>query len=159
MLVATFMFSMIMVVVGGLFARTMALQRKAFLIQQTQENVNFILESMAREIRIGHACPMPTSCSSDDILDLDHPINETIQYYLSDNQVHRVEKGTDTIISSSAVKITRLKFFVAGADNFDGKQPRVTIILRARTTNGDQFSEINAQTTVSQRFLSDDYRQ
>ena len=159
MLIAVFMFSTVMAVASGFFAKIMVLQRRIFLMQQVQENINFILESMAREIRVGHLCPLPTSCQSNTVLDLEHPINGIIQYSLTGDQVQRIENGTITIISSSAVKFTRLNFIVSGIENYDGKQPKVTIILRARATGGEQFSEINAQTTVSQRLLSDDFRQ
>lgn len=158
MLVAVFMFSVVMAVASGFFAKTMVLQRRLFLMQQVQENVNFVLESMAREIRVGHICELQTLCQSGTVLNLEHPVNGSIQYSLLGDQVQRIEDGTATIISSSAVKFTRLNFLISGIENFDGKQPRVTIILRARATSGDQFSEINAQTTVSPRFLSDDFR-
>lgn len=159
LLVSIFIFSIIVVIIGSIFIQTLNLQRRALLIQQAEEDLVFVLEAMAREIRVSKICPQTGQCASSSVLDIDHPVNGQIQYNLAGGVIHRVDDGVDTILSSSAVKFAKLEFRVSGTANNDDKQPRVTIIVFANASNTTLQSEIKAQTTVSQRFLSDQYKQ
>lgn len=167
-LVSVFIFSIVVTAVGGIFIQSLKLQRRAFSVQQTQENINFILESMAREIRVSKICPLTGQCSSSSTLSIDHPVNKRVEYSLAGEQIHRLilDPGVncasppcDSVMNSSSVKFTRLNFFVSGTENKDGKQPRVTIVVTVKSASDiSQQSEIRAQTSVSQRFLSDKYK-
>lgn len=166
-LVTIVIFSVIITAVGGIFIRVLQLQRQGFLAQQVHENVSFILEEMAREIRVSQICPEIGQCASPSVLDIVHPVNGQIQYSLTGGQIHRKvldaisncsSPPCDTTINSSSVSVGLLSFFVSGDANNDGKQPRVTIVLKATATQGTISSEISAQTTISQRYLSDQYK-
>ena len=166
-LVTIVIFSVIITAVGGIFIRVLQLQRQGFLAQQVHENVSFILEEMAREIRVSQICPEIGQCTVPSILDITHPVNGKIQYSLVGGQIHRKvlevtsncsSPACDTIINSSSVSVNLLNFFISGDANNDGRQPRVTIVLKAAATQGTLSTEISAQTTVSQRYLSDQYK-
>ena len=159
MLIATFTFAIIMVVVSGSFINALRLGRQAQNIQQVQENSSFILELIAREIRVSDIqnSSLSSSCPSTNpvvTLCLEHPVNGTIEYFLSGTQVHRRVNGTDTILSSNKIEFTRMEFYLSGATIGDGLQPRATIIASVRSIGANDQAQINTQTTVSQRLLS-----
>lgn len=156
MIVTVFVFSLLMIIVGSVFVSSLNTQRRAFNIQQAEENANFILESMAKEIRVGQITSPDTSCPASPAatLSLIHPVNGNISYSLSGNAVHRSVNGQDTTISSNTVQFTRLQFCVSGSAVGDNKQPRVTILASVKSTNTQQQAAIDIQTTLSQRFLS-----
>ena len=163
---AFLIFSIILTVFSSVFLSSSRMQKRAFNIQQAEENASYILESMAKEIRVSVICkagdfsnPCDTTCpaSPASILNITHPINGKITYQLSGNAVHRIVNGTDSVISSNTVDFTRLQFCVLGTPTLDQKQPRVTILASIRSKKTQQQASIDIQTTVSQRFLSDQY--
>jgi len=159
MLTSVFIFSILMVVFGGVFVTSLNLQRKAFNTQQVIENTSFILESMAKEIRTarivtadnGIGCNAPALTS----LSFTHPVNGDITYQLTGSSLRRIVNGTNTVLSSDSVEFTRLAFCVSGSSLNDNIQPRVTIIAGVRSKNTNQQASIDIQTTLSQRYLSD----
>src|SRR3989344_7482502 len=159
LLVAVFIFSILVTIAGGSFVSALSLQRRALNIKNTEENGRFILELMARELRVANPINTPdTSCpgSGASILSFQHPVNGAVVYSLSGGQVHRQVGGSDTIISNPNVEISRLNFCISGNSLNDDKQPRVTIILSLKS--GGTMAEsgtIDLQTSVSQRVLSD----
>lgn len=159
LLITVFIFSIISIIIGGIFVQVLNIQKRASAVQEIQENMNFVLELMAREIRVSKVCPITGQCSSSSVLDMEHPVNGDINYNLQGGQIHRVVNGIDTTMSSSRVEFTNLGFYVSGDDNNDGFQPRVTIVISAKSLDFDSLPEIVAQTTVSQRWLSDKYKQ
>lgn len=141
---------------GGVFVSSLDLQRRAFNIQQAEENASFILESMAKEIRVGQITGPDTVCPATPAatLSIVHPVNGNITYSLSGNAIHRNVNGTDSVMSSNTVQFTRLQFCISGTGVDDQKQPRVTIIASLRSAKTKQQATIDIQTTLSQRFLS-----
>ena len=155
-LVVILLFSVIVVLMGGVFVSSLDLQRRALNIQQAEENVSFILELMAKEIRVSQITGPDTSCPAAPAATLSvvHPVNGNITYSLSSNAVHRNVNGTDSIISSNTVQFTRLQFCISGTPIDNQQQPRVTIIGSVRSAKTKQQATIDFQTTLSQRFLS-----
>ncbi len=159
LIVAFFIFSVLVVIAGGSFVSALSLQRRALNIKRVEENGRFVLELMAREIRVAN--PIATgnnSCpgAGTSILTFTHPVNGTIEYSLSGNQAHRSVNGVDTIISNPDVEVSRLIFCISGNAVGDDRQPRVTIILGLKTPGAAaDVATIDLQTTVSQRVLSD----
>ncbi|MDO8495189.1 MAG: hypothetical protein Q7S32_01515 [bacterium] len=156
-----FVFSIVVVVFGDAFVHSLNLQRTAFSIQQVEENASFILEAMAKEIRVSQISGVDTNCpaSPSSSLNMVHPVNGDITYTLVGNDVHRiVDSGggpTDTIFNSNTVQFTRLQFCILGTASADGEQPRVTILAGLRSTNSLQQATMELQTTVSGRSLND----
>lgn len=159
LVVAVFIFSVLMVIAGGSFVSALSLQKRALNIKKVEENGRFILELMAREIRVAN--PINTAdngCpgSGASILTFQHPVNGSIEYSLSGNQVHRKVEGVDSIISNPDIEVSRLIFCVSGNTASDDKQPRVAIILSLKTDgSAAEAANLDLQTTVSQRVLND----
>lgn len=150
-------FSFIMVIFSAIFLGSSRLQKGAFNIQQAEENANYILESMAKEIRVSNISgPDTTNCPSSPAgtLSMVHPVNGNITYSLDGTSVRRTVNGTDTTISSNTVDFTRLQFCVLGTVAGDNKQTRVTIMASVKSKATQQQASIDVQTTVSQRALS-----
>jgi type II secretory pathway pseudopilin PulG len=161
-LTTVFVFSIVAVVFGGAFVDALNIQRRAFNIQQVEENISFVLEAMAKEIRVSEIPVASTSCplTPGNSLTIIHPVNGTITYSLTNNVVHRlVDSGSggpiDTTISSGTVQFNRLQFCISGANFADQLQPRVTILAGVRSTNTIQQATMDMQTTISTRYLSD----
>ena len=162
LVVAVFIFSVLVAIAGGSFVSALSLQRRALNIKRVEENGRFILELMAREIRVAN--PINTgnsSCpgSGTSILAFTHPVNGAIEYFLSGSlsgsQVHRRVNGVDSIISNPDVEVSRFIFCISGNTVGDDQQPRVTVVLGLKTPGASvDVTAINLQTTVSQRVLN-----
>ena len=155
-LVVILIFSVIAVLMGGVFLGSLEIQRRAFNFQQAEENAGFILEAMAKEIRVSQINGPDTNCPATPAatLSMTHPVNGSIIYSLSGSVIHRNAGGIDTSISSNTVQFTRLQFCISGSSIDDQRQPRVTIVGSLRSTKTKQQATIDFQTTLSQRFLS-----
>jgi len=157
LIIAFFVFSVLTVLAGGSFEAALSMQRRALNIKRVEENGRFIMELLAREIRVANPINTGDSgCPGPSTLNFQHPVNGLVQYSLSGGQVHRNVGGADTIISNPDVEISRLAFCVSGNSAGDDKQPRVTIILGLKTPgSAPDVATIDLQITVSQRGLSD----
>jgi Tfp pilus assembly protein PilV len=158
-LTAFLIFSIILTIFSSVFLSSSKLQKKAFNTQQAEENANYILESMAKEIRVSQISGPDSNCPSSpaSILSITHPVNGNIVYSLSGTSIQRTVNGTATIISSNTVDFTRLQFCISGTPVGDKKQPRVTILASIKSKKTQQQASVDIQTSVSQRFLSDQY--
>ncbi len=156
---AFLIFSIILTVFSSVFLSSSRLQKRAFNVQQAGENANYILELMAKEIRVSKISGPDTNCPSSPgaSLSITHPINGNIVYSLQGTTVQRTVNGTVTAISSNTVEFTRLQFCILGTPIGDKKQPRVTILASVRSKKTQQQADVDIQTTISQRFLSDQY--
>lgn len=158
MIVAVTLGVAVVTIVGVVFVQTINLARRATAIQKLQENVSFIIESMAKEIRVSTIATANTACPTApaSILTISHPVNNNVEYSLTNNDVHRklLDSGTDTTMNSSGTKIIRLGFCISGNSLSDQAQPRVTILLSAENSKGGETVSVDIQTTISQRFLS-----
>ncbi len=158
LIVAIFVFSTLFSIAGGSFVSALSLQRRALNIKKVEENGRFVLELMARELRVANpitsvdvSCPAGSSNIS-----FVHPVNGDIEYFRTGSEVIRKVQGVDTIISNPDVEVYRLTFCISGNTVDDDTQPRITIILGLKS--GGTMVEavtIDLQTTVSQRVLSD----
>lgn len=148
-----------MVLASGSFVPALTLQRRALNIKRVEENGRFILEMMARELRVANPINTADSgCpgSGTNALSFIHPVNGSVEYSLSGGVVHRRVNGVDTVISNQDVEITRLTFCISGNSAGDDRQPRVTMVLGLKAGgSADQADALDLETTVSQRVLSD----
>ncbi len=159
LVVAAFIFSILVMVAGGSFVSALSLQRRALNIKRVEENGRFILELMSRELRVANPITSSDSVCVTSVVDnisFQHPVNGMIQYSLNGTQIQRQVNGVDTIISNPDVEVVNLNFCISGNVIGDDLQPRVTIVLSIRAgESGPQSTRIDLQTTVSQRSLSD----
>lgn len=167
MMVAVAIFSMVMVVSSGAIFGIVRANQKASTLLSVLDNINFALESMSRNIRFGYDyhctdlgdlasprdCPYPAGGETFAYYD---PIEgETILYRLSGGAIERLAEGGDYIpITAPGAVITRLSFFVEGAENQSVTQPKVKILLEGYAgERPDTRSSFSVQTTVSQRLI------
>lgn len=164
LLAAAFIFSVMVIGISGITVRVFELQRRSFTVQKIHENSIFILESMAKEIRVGSlaasTCGGASNCTANN-LSIIHPINGPVSYSLSGTNIIRNARGEDnppgstfntTINSISDINVARLDFLIRGLGT-DCRQPKVTIVMRVQNKNGNPIS-IDLQTTIVSRDIS-----
>ncbi|MEK7506711.1 MAG: prepilin-type N-terminal cleavage/methylation domain-containing protein [Patescibacteria group bacterium] len=156
-LVTLFIFSIIVLLFGGIFSGSLSSQRRASNIQQVQENADYILEALTKEIRVSTVNTADTpdcAASPAAALNITHPVNGSVVYALAGNNLQRTVNGIQTIVNSNTIQFTRLFFCVAGQAADDKLQPRVTIVTGLKSAGAGAESAMDIQTTVSTRRLS-----
>jgi len=174
-LVATFIFTSIMMVSISSLLATMSASKKARALRVAMDNVNFAMESMARSIRMGNYYHCSDSSidigvlnDPDAVNDCDSNSNKNrisflaedihsnkTAYYLNTEKLYRIERGqtVGVPITSSEVKINKLKFIVEGSDPTpsDSRQPKVYIIMSGSVTVRGEDYPFALQTLASRR--------
>jgi hypothetical protein len=135
-------------------------------------NLNFALETMMRDVRVGSGynclvsgspvgnCPTGGSgirfTSNADLSG--NGTNDPVEYTFNSTD-HRIYKqrleGYDpspVAITASEIYIEDMKYYVVGAATGDG-QPRILLTISGYVGIGDTRSTFNIQTTVSQRVI------
>lgn len=159
-LVSVAVFSIVMLIATSSVFTIVNANKKSHSIKSVMTNLNFALESMMREIRMGgsYSCnsvSMVSSCptGSTEFSFVDQT-GKSIVYYLdtvtgsSINSILRKEGGVDQAITSEEVVIESLKFYV-----IDGDQPRVLITVSGSAGKDDAMSHFDIQTTVTKRTI------
>jgi len=154
LIVATFVFSIMSVIVATNFVDVLDLQRRGFAAQAIQEEILFATEMMTREIRVSQIqSPDDLGCNLT-TLSIGHPINGPIVYSVSGGIINKTVGGNTFSITSSKVNFSRLNFCVRGS-GVDDEQPRVTIIASVRPTGGEDL-QFDIQTSISSRDLREE---
>lgn len=169
MLVSISVFMVVMLVAASSLLSIIDGNNKAQSLKSAINNLNFALESMQKNIRVGSSyhcnysqgsdCPNgDTVISFTSYKDLsgDGIINDIVTYRLKDNSIERCDSTVVACQSSSSnfikltasdVKISNMRFYV---DN--SSQPRVLITVSGEAGTKDRTkTKFNLQTTVSQR--------
>ncbi len=153
MMVAVSIFVVIITVSLTSILNVSNIQKKTAAFRAINDNLNFAIEKMAREIRTGSDyCAQP--CTSPSSFNFTNSDGVGVKYSLINNKIEVSYGGGDFLpVTSSEVVIEKLLFVVRG-DGPDGLQPLVTIIISGYS--GDKKtvkSQLNIQTTVSQRSI------
>ena len=151
----------VLIGVGSLLALTNA-QKKALVLQSTQDNLRFSLETIARDIRTGdfYYCgsnisdvpPIPHNSLKDcstggPSFTFNNVAGSTITYQSQNNRIQKKEGNGDfQPLTSPDITIEYLTFYV-----ISNPHPRVTIVAKGVSGSGSTRSELNLQSTVSQR--------
>ncbi len=147
MIVAVGVFTITITIILASFLNITDIQRKTAAIRTINDNLNFSLETMMREIRSGTSYSVGGGGTS---LSIVNNYKKNIVYSLNtaDNQIERSEEGGPGIaLTAPEVKITKL-FFVVN-NNF---QPLVTIVINGETGENEKTKSVfDLQTTISQR--------
>jgi len=149
LIVSLALFSIVVIVVLSLFSMGISSQRKVLALQKVQENARFILEFMAKEIRMG---VVSTATSSS--LTIIRPGGEVIDYAFTGQNIQRTSDTSSGPINSADVIVIG-SFYVNGLGNTDGLEPKVTIAVsvQGQGTKAEEQARIDLQTTLSQRTL------
>lgn len=158
-LIASFVFSIIAIGIGSIFIGILTNERRAFAAQKIEENEMFVLEMMARDIRVSKIEDQENPNCGLAVLTITHPVKGSIIYSRNAGIVQKTEGGTTVDISSSDVNFTRMKFCVRGSGTTDQKQTTVTIILSAQNRIGKEKLTFDVQTTVSSRSVETEFLQ
>lgn len=168
MIVAIAVFAQVMLVATGSLLSIIAANQKAQALQTVMNNLNFALDTMARDMRTGYhyAYPavssLPSTCST--------KLGESISFTNQDGDalVYCLNTSSQTIdrqfktgpwLPVTAVldlKIKRLFFDIQGLALGDGLQPRVLILVGGEANNGTKsITTFNLETLVSERVRED----
>jgi prepilin-type N-terminal cleavage/methylation domain-containing protein len=169
LLVAAAIFSFIAAATTSLFVQALDLQRRATGIQKISENTQFVLEAIAREVRVSTITSGDTNCDSPDAstrtLVIQHPTNGEVIYQYEKTagigSLTRDAAGEGAqAITSEDVNLTAFAFCVMGS-GADGIQARVTMPMTLETIGGRPTTRAKAslQTTVVSRDLTADLTQ
>lgn len=171
MIVAIGLFSVVMVVAVGSLLSIVDANRKAQAQQILINNLNFALENMTRNIRVGtsYHCgsglpiTIPLDCSNGasafafETREGDpNSSSDQVVYRLQGTQIEKSADGGATFIGITAPEITieGLSFYVDGAASGDGKQPKVLVVLYGKTGASPRTEvNFNLETLVSERLL------
>ncbi|MBI2674227.1 MAG: hypothetical protein HYX22_00615 [Candidatus Yanofskybacteria bacterium] len=154
LITATFVFSMMSIVVATNFVDVLNLQRRGFAAQVIQEEILFAVEMMTREIRVSQIqSPDDLNCATTS-LSIDHPINGPTVYSVGNGVISKTVGGNTFSITSSKVNFSRLNFCIRGS-GVDDEQPRVTIVTSVQPTDGTDL-RFDIQTGVSSRDLREE---
>ena len=148
LIVAVAIFSIVATVAVGLLTNVLRSQRKVIAVQNIQDNGRYLIGFIAKEIRMSK---IRSSDGGMTILNIVHPENGNITYAFSGTQILR---NTEPI-NSDEVEVLG-SFYVDGKSVGDDEQPRVTIVMKVKTTGTktEEQAEINLQTTLTQRNLN-----
>ena len=160
LMVAIAVFATVVTVVSSIFVSSVGSQRKNINNQDVLDNARFVLEIMGRAIRQScivnaegvskQTCIISPDGTSQS-LNIIHPTKGVVAYTLESNQIKENGKS----ISSSNVLVQGLNFVVKGNGSGDNLQPKVTISISLKNSQGAPGTEstANLQTTVTPRNL------
>jgi type II secretory pathway pseudopilin PulG len=175
MLVSIAVFMVVMTVAVGSLVSIIDANRKAQAIKNVVNNINFALESISKDMRMGtdYSCYLNSSyvgdCSDLGIgVKYKSPKGNYVHYRFvknpSDGQgnVQRCVEGASVNCPTSGwesltaptenINITNMNFYVFGSSKTDSLQPKVLITLEGVAGTKDTIKTVfNLQTTVTQR--------
>lgn len=166
LIVSLGLFSLVMLVVMGVYVTLLSVDREARASNQLSASLTFAVESMARSIRTGtqYACngstSVPNCPSGGGSITFLNTENQTVTYLLrTDGSLGQCIGGSCT--SSSAVALTDrritindLRFYVRGVGATDALQPYVTFALSGTMiTDEGETTTFSVQTSATQRYI------
>lgn len=174
-LVSVSIFTIVMLVATGSVFTIVAANKKTHSLKSVMTNIDFAIESMARDMRVGskYICNDIGNCQSGASTirykanrDVDGGgYNEgdsmdQIEYTLGSgaNAGRIMKKFWSTPqaafpITAAEINVTNLKFYATGVSSGDGLQPKVVITIQGDAGTGDTKSAFNIETIVTQRSI------
>ena len=160
MMVAVTLFSMVMLIGVGALLSLIDANKKAQALNSVMNNLNFAVESMSRNLRVGtnYNCGGGPDCTSGGTsVSFISSKGENIVYQYNSSE-KRIEISKDggayVTITAPEVTIDDFAFLVKGASSSDNLQPRIVIKIRGTAGVKEKIkTSFNLQTTVSQRVI------
>lgn len=152
LVVAIAVFATVVTVVSSIFVSSVGSQRKNINNQDVLDNARYVLETMSRAVR---QSTVVTGNGTGSTLTINHPTKGVMTYILENNQVKESVGGNAAALSSSNVSVQGLTFVVQGNGSTDNIQPKVTLSISLKSSQGasDTESTANLQTTLTPRNL------
>jgi len=159
MIVAIGIFTMVAVAAVSALASVIDANRQTRSLAQANNNINFSLQTMVREIRNGFAYGCDTNnpsnteeCSASQF-GFVNSARDDVVYEKDGNKIKRSENsGQGKSLTPDEVTVNHLEFDVKGAEN-NQEQSRVIITVEVETGREDNREVVNLQTTATQRLL------
>lgn len=149
LVVAVALFSLAITIALSLFMAGIKGQRRIIANQNIQESARYILEFVAKEIRMSEITGATSST-----LNLKRANGEIVSYSFDGSNINRTDSLTSGPINSSDVSIIG-SFSVVGLGEGDGIQPKVTMAMKIQNISlkVEEQSNLEIQITVSIRNL------
>jgi len=146
LLVAVSIFAIVALAATSIFIKVMNVQKKAFAIQEVQDNISYAMGMISKEIRMMSEITTKDTVST--TLNFKNSKEEDVVYNLSNGQLLRNGKP----ITSSKVTVEELKFYVNDWDITNGPQPRITINMVMKISDSNLGgTKMRLQTTLTGR--------
>jgi len=160
MIVAIGIFTMVAVAAVSALASVIDANQRSRSLAQTNNNLDFTLQTMVREIRNGFSYGCDPDNPEDTTGDCSEPTfgftnadRDNVSYELNNNSITRtVAGGSSQTLTPPRVTVEHLRFDVVGANDND-EQSRVVITIEAESGTGENSQTFNLQTTATQRLL------
>ena len=178
LIVSVALFSTIMVIITGALLTIVDANRKSLAQQVVITNLNFALESISRVVRVGTTyhcdytagtitvprdCLTGSSSFAFESNDGDSANSNDQRVFRLNGVTGQIERSTDSganwvPITAPEITITRLTFFVVGADSSSetggALQPRVIVVVTGYSNVSERSRfDFNLNTMISQRVL------
>jgi prepilin-type N-terminal cleavage/methylation domain-containing protein len=174
-LVSVSIFTIVMLIATGSVFTIVAANKKTHTLKSVMTNIDFAIESMARDMRVGtkYICNDLGDCQSGASTfrykanrDVDGggynsaDAMDYIEYSLGTggNAGKIMKKYWSTAqpafpITAAEITITNLRFYATGTATGDGRQPKVLITIQGNSGTADIKSSFNIETMVTQRSI------
>ena len=157
LMVALGVFMVVMTITLSAFLNIMDIQKKTEAFRKVNDNLNFAMEAIMREIREGKGYSA-ADCSGADFC-FTGKDGKAVKYQLNGGgYIERKEEADEWLrMTSGGIKITSLSFLVSGEETYpsgDRQQPLVVISIGGESGEKEKLkSKLDLQATVSQRKL------
>lgn len=165
LMVSVSIFTIVMLISASAVFSIVDANKKTHSLKSVMTNLNFALESMMRDIRVGTAyscdgfgdCPTNQGSTfaftSNKDLDGNGSNDDRVEFTLNSGRIQKRDYKGSFPITAEEIVITNFDFYVIGSAAGDGFQPKVVITIEGYSGVGRTRSDFNIQTTVSQRAL------
>jgi prepilin-type N-terminal cleavage/methylation domain-containing protein len=166
MIVSIGIFTLVAVAAVSALASVIDANQRSRSLSQANNNLDFSLQTMVREIRNGFAYGCDASnpgsvpnnssdCKGETEFAFINSNRDEVVYSLtSDDKIERSvdNTGVTQIITPPEVTVNHLEFSISGAHT-NQQQSRVTVTAQAQAGSGENTQAVNLQTTATQRLL------
>ena len=159
LIVALGVFMVVMTMTLSAFLNIIDIQKKTEAFRKVNDNLNFAMEAMMREIREGKGY-CQSSCAATGTFNFTNKDEKTVNYRLNAEHIERQVPSQSAewlMLTSDGIEITNLSFFVRGEETYasgDRQQPLVIISIGGESGEKEKLkSSLYLQATISQRKL------
>ncbi|TSC84080.1 MAG: Uncharacterized protein G01um101417_349 [Parcubacteria group bacterium Gr01-1014_17] len=161
MIMSVAVFTVVALIAAGALLAIADANRKAQTFKSVVNNVNFALESVARNLRTGSAYSSTSfargNCLSGYMSGISFASQEgkSISYYLDKARIFRTVDGKDSIgVTAPEVTVDRFCFLLGGTEAGDDIQPHALMLVGGVMRVGTKLeSRFDIQTFITQRLL------
>jgi len=150
LIVAIGIFGLVVGMTVGIFVLSIISQRRIIALRNTEDNIRFSIEAMAREMKTGQSFSGGGSSIA-----FTNARGEAAVYRLNSNVIEKSSDGgaSYSAVSGAEIVVNYLNFYLMGQAIGDGLEPRVTVAIGVTSSVGNQTANLKIQTTISERLL------